>query len=102
MDPAALGALVDRYGLPLAILGGFAWALFTRRLILGSEKERSDVAYQSELAYREARRLEEREGRLAVEAALRDLSSAVAKLSDSVEQHNETVIAFMETIRARQ
>lgn len=94
-DPAifgAIGALVDRYGLPLALMGALAWALFTRRLILGSESERTAAAYEAELKYRDDRRVEERDGRLAAEAALRDLSGAVTTLSDGLEKTTDTIL----------
>ena len=75
MTPEGVGALIDRYGLPLAILGGFLWLLLTRRLVLGSE-----------FLYVDERRKEEREGRLLAEAALKEQSLASARLADAIEQ----------------
>ena len=70
----AVGSIVDRYGLPLAILTGLLWLLLSRRLVLGSEA-----------TYIEARRLDEREARLALEATVRDLTDAVEKLADGMD-----------------
>ena len=81
MTPEGIGALIDRYGLPLAILGGFLWLLLTRRLVLGSE-----------FLYVDERRKEEREGRLLAEAALREQSLASGRLADAVEASTETIL----------
>lgn len=78
---AALGGLLDRYGLPIAILVGLSWALLTRRLTLGSETN-----------YVEARRLEERQGRLDAETALRSALSALTGLTQSVEDLTEAIL----------
>lgn len=79
---AALGALVERFGLPLMLGAGLAWALFTRRLTLGSETN-----------YVEARRLEERQGRLDAEGALRTALGALTGLTESVEDLTEAILA---------
>lgn len=75
---AAIGGLIDRYGLPLAMLAGLGWLLLTRRVVLGSE-----------LTYVEQRRVEEREGRLAAEAALREVAPKTAEaleaMADAIE-----------------
>ena len=81
MTPEAIGALVDRYGLPLAILGGFLWLLLTRRIVLGSEVQ-----------YIDERRREEREGRLLAEAALKEQSLAAARMADAVEASTESIL----------
>lgn len=78
---AAIGALIDRYGLPLAILGGLLWLLLTRRVVLGSEA-----------TYIEARRLEEREGRIAAEATVKVLTEAVDKLGDGMGTLSATIV----------
>lgn len=104
IDPAflaALGALIDRYGLPLAILVFLVVALARRFFVLGSELERTVAAYRAELDYREARRVEEREGRLAAEAALKDLSGSVNALSGGLESHDEKIISVLEEIRRK-
>lgn len=56
------------------ILGGFAWALFTRRLTLGTET-----------SYVEARRAEERQGRLDAESVTRGMTGALTTLTTGVE-----------------
>lgn len=84
-DPTSLGGFVDRYGLPLAILGFFAWLILTRRFVTGNE-----------LAYVEARRVEEREGRIAAEATVKILADAFAKVGGSVETIAETVTDAVE------
>lgn len=69
--------LLQDYGLPLAFLVALAWALFTRRLVLGSEARaaieevaRHDQLWQTEVAFREQLRQEERAGRLAAQERL--------------------------------
>lgn len=84
-DPTSLGGLIDRYGLPIAILAGFAWLVLTRRFVTGNE-----------LAYVEARRVEEREGRLAAEATTRVLAAAFEKIGGSIEQIADTVTDAVE------
>lgn len=78
---AAIGGLVERFGFPLLGLFAFGWALFTRRLTLGSETN-----------YVEARRMEERQGRLDAEAALRTALSALTGLTTSVEDLTEAIL----------
>lgn len=82
---ALLGTFVDKYGLPLVILAGVLWVLLTRRFVTGSE-----------LTYVEARRVEEREGRLAAEATVKALTEAVEKLGGSMEDLTETIVAAVE------
>lgn len=77
----ALGGIVDRFGLPLAILAGLLWALFTRRLVIGSELE-----------YVEARRREERDGRLAAEVVVRELTDAVEKLTEGLDRMADSIV----------
>lgn len=81
----ALGNLVDRYGLPIVLLVGLGWLLLTRRLVLGSE-----------LNYVEARRLEEREGRLAAEAALRELGKTTADAMEALADSSDRVVDQLE------
>lgn len=88
MTPEALGAigeLVDRYGLPIAILAGFAWLVLTRRFVTGSE-----------LGYVEARRLDEREGRLAAEATIKVLADGFEKVGGSMETIADVVTDAVE------
>jgi len=80
VDPQGFGELVERFGLPIAILVVLGILLIRRIIVLGSE-----------LNYVEARRVEEREGRLAAEAALRSITErssqileAIAKLPDLI------------------
>lgn len=70
---AAIGGLLDRYGLPIAILIGLGWLLLTGRLVLGSDAN-----------YREERRREERTARLEAEAALRAQTEALRDLTEAV------------------
>ena len=76
----ALASLLERYGLPLALLIGLGWLLLTRRLTLGSET-----------SYVEARRLEEREGRVTAERALQETASALGRLTDAIETLTDLV-----------
>lgn len=89
---AALAGLLDRYGLPLALGLGLGWALLTRRITLGSETN-----------YVEERRAEERTGRLAAEGSLRDMTLALATLTNAVEgiaENVESVATSVEALRA--
>lgn len=81
----AIGSIIDRYGLPLAILTGLLWLLLSRRLVLGSEA-----------TYIEARRAEERERAIAAEALVRDLTDAVEKLANGVDGLPVVVAAAVE------
>jgi hypothetical protein len=63
-------AVLERFGLPLAFLLGTGALLAKRVFVLGSELERRAAGYERELEYREARRMEERTSRIAVEARL--------------------------------
>lgn len=88
MNPETIGTigeLVDRYGLPVVILAGFAWLVLTRRFVTGSE-----------LSYVEDRRREEREGRIAAEATVRVLSDGVEALGGSMEKIASTVTDAVE------
>lgn len=96
----AFAELVDKYGLPLIMLGVLGYALWKRILILGSEKERSDLAFERELAYREERRQEERAGRLAAETALRKVVDGSNKLVDGFEDLSALVAESLKRNRS--
>lgn len=81
---SAIGAFLDKNGLPTLMLIGLGWALVTRRLTLGSETN-----------YVEARRVEEREGRLKAEQAVVDGTAANRELADAMEQLADVVVKFM-------
>jgi hypothetical protein len=80
MDAATLGLIRD-YGLPLIVLVISGFALYKRIIVLGSELDRKTELYEKELDYREARRLEEREARLASEQRVEKLTAAVEKFT---------------------
>jgi C4-dicarboxylate-specific signal transduction histidine kinase len=76
--------LIREFGLPLAFLVAFFWALSTRRLVLGSELERKQALLEREIEYRDKLRTEERTSRLKTEdrlaaniAVLRDITEAL-------------------------
>jgi hypothetical protein len=79
-DPSGVGLFVDRYGLPLAILGFFAWLILTRRFVTGSE-----------LAYVEARRIDERDRAIAAEATVKVLAESFEKIGGSMAEIAEVV-----------
>ena len=85
---AFLGSLVERYGLPMALLVGLGWALLTRRITLGSETN-----------YVEARRVEERDAKLLAESTLREQAQAMAKLAESFETMTDTLLEAFEDSR---
>ena len=78
---AALGSLVQQFGLPLAILAGFAWLILTGKLVTGQQFERMSALYERE-----------RTDRLAAEAALAKRGEATADFSEAIAQGFETVL----------
>lgn len=80
MDPATF-ELVKNFGLPLVVLIVSGWLLKNRTIVMGSELDRKVEQYDKELEYREERRKEEREARLASEARLDRLTAAVEQFT---------------------
>lgn len=82
---ATIGQLVEKYGLPLVLLGVFLWLVLTRRFVTGNE-----------LQYVEERRKEERVDKLATLEVVRELTTSVDKLSDAMEQFLDSVVTAVE------
>lgn len=87
MTPEVLGGLIDRYGLPLILLGVLGFLVIRRILVLGSE-----------LNYVEARRVEEREGRLAAEAALRQITERSSQIIEAVAESTASILDRLDDI----
>src|SRR5687767_13995458 len=99
---ASLGGLVERYGLPLAILAGFLWLLLTGRIVLGRAHDAAieaaaNAAQAAVTAKAEAlsaanlviaewrdRWSQERVDRIAAEQALREFAPALKDLAEGV------------------
>lgn len=80
--------LLQHYGLPLTILVAFAWALFTGRLVLGSEITK----YKEELAYRETLRSQERASREEAEQRLADMVEVLRQHTELLSDIEREVI----------
>lgn len=97
MDPVQiLLSLADRYGVPIAVVVVLGYALAKRIIILGSEKERSDAAWERELAYREERRVEERTRSAQSEAAVKKLADGVSKMAENMDEITTAVVSSLE------
>lgn len=99
---ASLGGLIERYGLPLVILGGFLWLLLTGRVVLGRSHDAAIVAAQNAAAAAVVAKAEalaaanqviaewrdrwsqERIDRIAAEQALREFAPVLKDLAEGV------------------
>jgi hypothetical protein len=79
---AAIAALVDRYGLPLAILGGFLFLLLRGKLVTGGQlaQLKDQLATMTMLFERE------RSDRMAAEANVAKFASANAEVAEAVRE----------------
>ena len=85
MDPELVGTLIDRFGLPIAILVIFGFLILSGKLRPGSTAD-------AEIAYRERLRSEEREARLAAEKRLSEALDANRELTDGFRELERTVL----------
>jgi hypothetical protein len=85
LDPGLIGTLLDRFGLPVAVLVVFATLILTGRLRAGS-------ATEEEIEYRERLRMEEREARLAAEKRLADAIEANRALTEGFRELERSVL----------
>lgn len=76
-----MGSLIDRFGLPVAILVSFGFLILSGRLRTGSEVE-----------YRERLRAEERDNRLAAEKRLAEAIEANRLLTEGFRELERTVL----------
>jgi hypothetical protein len=91
--------LIREFGLPLAFLVAFFWALSTRRLVLGSELERKQALLQAEADYRERLRAEERAARAAAEERLAKLTAQLPKLAEAIAVRERDLERIMDASR---
>jgi hypothetical protein len=94
LDPVALGALVDRYGLPIAVLAAFAFATWRGWIVVqsGAQRKAEVQAWQHAAAFQERLRLEE-QGRTAVEHRARE------KAEDHLSKVVDTVAPALSELR---
>lgn len=85
MSPELVGSLIDRFGLPIAILVVFVFLILSGKLRPGTSAD-------AEIAYRERLRLEEREARLAAEKRLAEAVAANRELTDGFRELERTVL----------
>lgn len=78
---AVIGSLIERYGLPLVLLTGFAWLILTGKLVTGSQ-----LATMTGLFERE------RGDRITAEANLAKLAGANADVAEAVREALTVVI----------
>jgi hypothetical protein len=69
----ALAGLIDKYGLPIAMLGGFLWLILRGKLVTGSQ-----LASMTSLFERE------RSDRIAAEAIIAKFAAANADVAEAV------------------
>lgn len=85
MTPDLVGSLIDRFGLPIAVLSIFVYLILTGKLRTGSSSD-------AEITYRERLREEEREARLAAEKRLEEAVAANRELTDGFRELERTVL----------
>ena len=72
---AAIGGLIERYGLPLAILGGFLYLLLTGKIVMGTQLGTMTALFERERA-----------DRIAAEATLAKFATANAEVAEAVRE----------------
>jgi biopolymer transport protein ExbB/TolQ len=70
-----LAAFVREFGLPLVMLGAFAWAILKRKLVTGAELDRMTVLFERE-----------RLDRIAAEQTVSKFAAANAEVAEAVRE----------------
>lgn len=91
----ALLTLIDRYGLPIVVLLGVAFLVWRGVLRFGNDVDKLVAQLQAQLAYTEARRVEEREGRLELSKRLEANSETLRQATDAFSDANQIMKALM-------
>ena len=78
MTPFDVGAFIQEFGLPLAMLVGFGWLWLTGRIVSGKQ-------YDKDVAYRDALYTAERADRIDAQKSVQAFAGAMNELADSVE-----------------
>lgn len=78
---AAIGSIVERYGLPLSMLAGFVWAILRRKFVTGAEADGWKALYERE-----------RQDRIAAESALLKFAPANAELAEGVAELSKNIV----------
>lgn len=100
-DPTiqALATLARDYGLPLAILVVFGWALISGKLVVGATVDRERQEHEKELgrrdaecAYRDQLRKEEKDAREALEQRLTLALQAMAEQTELLHDIEREVV----------
>lgn len=81
MTPEQIGALVDRYGLPLIILGGLLYLVLKEKLVTGARLQAMVALYERE-----------RTDRMAAELIVAKFAAANADVAEAVAELSRTVL----------
>ena len=92
MTPELVGSLIDRFGLPIAVLSIFVYLILTGKLRPGTTVEKQEADDKAEIAYRELLRSEERAARLEAEKRLAEAVAANRELTDGFRELERTVL----------
>lgn len=87
---AGIAALVDRYGLPLIILGGFLFLVLRGKLVTGSQLAQMTTLFERERA-----------DRIAAEAIVAKFVSANAEVAEAVAQLSAEIVKRPDTYGER-
>lgn len=93
--------ILDKYGLPLMVLGVGAFLLWKGVLRMGPDVDRIIAGLQGQIAYTEERRVEERTARLESEERLESNNAALREATAAFKDSNELMQSLMERINAK-
>lgn len=93
---SGLLGIIDRYGLPLFVLVAVAFLVWKGVLRFGPDVDRIIKAQAEQLAYVEARRVEERAGRLEAEERVQSNSEALREATQGFREANTIMQALMD------
>lgn len=81
-------SLLREFGVPVAMLAAFGWAILTNRLRNGAETDKRYAAYDEQIRQSEKLRLEEREARIRAETRLDEALDVVQEVTQLAEQYS--------------
>lgn len=81
MTPDAIAPFLREFGLPLAMLAAFAWAILRRKLVTGAESDGWKALYERE-----------REDRIAAQKAVGDLAGESANVAEAVAALSKSIV----------
>jgi hypothetical protein len=92
VTPELVGVLIERFGLPIAVLSIFVYLILTGKLRPGTTVDRQEADDKAEIQYRELLRSEERTARLEAEKRLAEAVAANRELTDGFRELERTVL----------